>query len=317
MLRSLGLVFLLLPLSPALVQESAKVGDLLRELSDDSVEVRERAAAMLVERGAEVKRALEAEKSGAGEESRRRIDDILARIERRERIAAAVGKATLITIEAKDRLVTEVLADLKRQVSIPIELIDVPEAARVTVSFSQVPFWDAIDRICKASGEVMYHVLETRVRVYGVKYRDIPRKFLGPWAVFLMRTEFQDEQPSAPVSDTRWLNFQAMICWEKGSTPILVRSRVLDFSDDQGFTFDDLKVKASSYAEERVEYIDRYEEGGGQYSAWHPIGPQLSRKATRIKRLRLSVERTFPLAWTGVTFKKPLKEGLRASCDEF
>ncbi|MBV8880968.1 MAG: hypothetical protein JO332_13440, partial [Planctomycetaceae bacterium] len=113
------LLFVLAASVPA--QEDPRlVGAALEKLDDDRIEVRAAAATALSKLGKSALPSLRRALADAGPERRDRLAEIIRKIEERERLSALLPPPSLITIEAKDRPLHEVLQALIKQSRTPI-----------------------------------------------------------------------------------------------------------------------------------------------------------------------------------------------------
>lgn len=310
---SLTLAIVALSIPASWSQEAAPpLEDLLRQLASDSIEVRDRAVKALADRGAAVRKALEGELPKTSGEVRGRIQDVLARIDRRERIASQVGTSTLITLSARDQSLSDVFAELERQSGTRIATEKIPAASQVTLSLEKVPFWEALERICKASGRVMYDFDGALVTFRDEPYRERRRHLAGPFAVTFNQVErLPPGELPAPEEKPRPLRVEASISWEACSKPIFVRYQVAEFSDDRGFALEDLR--AAGGGSPWLAPLD-----GRQRSAWHIESVPITEQAKKLVRYRLSVEFDFALRWSEVKFEKPAENpGAEARCQGF
>jgi hypothetical protein len=290
-------------------QDAPSLEELVRRLCDDSIEAREQAAAALAGRGGAARAALERTREGAPAEVRARIADVLARIVRNERIAS-LAEPTLVTLEARDRPLREVLAELEKASGTPVEAGSVDGEARVTVRLSRVPFWEALDRVCRAAGR-RFDPAGDHVLVRNAPCPDLPGRIEGPLAAFWVRAAREPGDGGAREEGLPPVGLEARICWERRVRPIQVRSRTVEFADDRGFTLEDLRAQDGG-----VECLATA--GPEQVSTWHLEYARLAPAARKLARVALEVSFDFALEWAGVAFRAPegLK-GARAACDEF
>jgi hypothetical protein len=126
----------------------------IKELGDESFAVREQAGKALVEAGRSALEALTEALKDPDPEIRRRAAEVAERIE----INAALAP-TRITLALRDVPVPEAVAALGKQSRIKLELIPQQGPARqqleqkkISLSLDDVPFWEALERLCKATG---------------------------------------------------------------------------------------------------------------------------------------------------------------------
>jgi hypothetical protein len=291
-------------------QDEARLRELVRALDDDSIDAREEAQAELVRMGeAKLPALRELERRETGER-RNRILEVIRRIEARQRLAAVLRPASLVTLRAEARPVREVLEELRRQApATPLEIGRLADGEAVTVSLAGVPFWEALDAVCRASGRIMYRVQNDRVTVRAEKYAAMPRRVTGPLGVWLQSISIQSPALGMPGGDQFVVQLQA--CWEKGTRPYGLRLESQEILDDQGADLSDARTGA---------FADTGGVGGGAIS--HPLQIYSNRipswKSARLSRLRLVVAVDFAVQYDGVTFEDPAgKGGATLACERF
>lgn len=284
----------------------APVEDLVRALDDDSVDVRSDAEARLVARGAQARPALVAAREGGTEERRRRIDAILDRIARAERAAAAMGRPLLVTLEARNRPVREILTELAKQVPFPIESNWILDERPVTVSLDRVPVWRALEAISRAGGQVYYEIEEEKVVFRPGSSRPYPSFHSGPLSLFLTEVwrRVDDDDPEKQAVFIR-----PRICWNPASPPYSARFRIADIADDAGLDFGKFHEQGLG-----ADHL-----GFGRGISTSPFEVlKTSSAATRLVRLKLEVSLDYALRWDGVTFEKPEgKRDFQGECPSF
>ncbi len=144
--------------SLALAQEPAarKIADLIGKLGSGDFEDREQATTELDRLGLQALEALKQAAKSEDAEIRRRAEDLIATIEKRE-ASTLILKPTRVTLTLKDAPVDEAIAALRKQTGFAIRLHD-PEGktkpTRVTLELKDATFWDALDALCDQAGLV-------------------------------------------------------------------------------------------------------------------------------------------------------------------
>jgi len=133
-----------------LLVQDPDVDGLLKQLTDESIEVREKAAAALIDLGEKAEEKIKARLGTAEGDLKKACETILDRIARNRKLRAVVPKLRRVTIEAKDKPVHEVLATLKEQTELPLDTSAAGEA-RVTVSIKDALPLQALDAICRTA----------------------------------------------------------------------------------------------------------------------------------------------------------------------
>ncbi|HEU4339710.1 MAG TPA: hypothetical protein VFS19_06550 [Planctomycetota bacterium] len=151
---------------PILVLASIQDPDvdaLLKQLEDDSIEVRDRAAAALVQGGAdEPVRKLAGSARG---ELKARCEAILRTLEVKRKLSTVLPPLRRVTLDAKEARLIDVLMDLQRQSGMAMRLEGMPDAA-VTVAAKEAAPLEALEAVCKAAN-IAYSV-------------DRPPRLIGP-----------------------------------------------------------------------------------------------------------------------------------------
>jgi len=277
--------------------QETSLRELMERLQDDAIDAREEAAAELVRRGAAALAPLrEAIKSASGER-RLRLEEAVRRIEEKQRVAAVLRPATLVSVEATDRPLRQVLEELSKASGTLIEWANVPEDVRVTWRASKLPFWEALDEACRASGKFTYEVAQDRVRPVAGKHADFPRRAHGPFAISLRQIEMRvrgDFGGGAPSEQT---SPRFVVCWEKGTQPDRVFLTPVEVRDDRGT---DLLSRRRNVVAHHPE-IARGHIAAPSLHLW--INQVPDAEATRLARLRFEVTVEFHLEFAGVSFR--------------
>jgi hypothetical protein len=298
MKRFLAVLCLLAVAWPAPAQDEAQIRRLLQRLDDDSIEVRAAAAAELSRLGSAVLPQLKQALADAGPESRDRLAEIIRKIVERERLSALLPPPSLITLEAKNRPLNEVLQQFGKQSRTPIDLTNVPEDARVTVSLRKAPYWMALEELCRASGRVMAEPEGDRISVTAEPYVALPQLNTSLFRVKLQQIDLTCNGTLGQPD--RFEHFGAMfdVCWEKGAKPWRLLARIAELIDESG---DDLagNDQDGGFTVVPADAIHLMLPVDCQ----HGPGPQ----ATKIPRLKVEVLLDFPLRYAEV--KLPIADG--------
>jgi hypothetical protein len=284
---------------------------LILKLDDDAVDARAEALNALVRLGRRAVPALEKARVGASPDLRERIAEILRKIEERERLGALLRPASRITLEARGRPLREVLAALQKQAPTPVDAEGVPEGEKVTVSLSKTPFWEALEAICRANGNVMPELQTDRVAVASEKYAALPRRLKGAFAVHLLWMEMTSGGSLDGQERYEEFRGEVRVCWEKGVRPWRVTTRLAELTDDRGESL------ISEDDEDRlVNSVHVSGDGLGQDLAVGASRVPRADAAT-LGRLKIEVEIEFALRYSGVAFANPDgKVGASARCRE-
>jgi hypothetical protein len=122
---------------------------LIEQLADPDFQKRDQASRLLEGLGPDVLPQLRPARDTADPEVRRRLDELIARFE-----TALTLAPKRVTLDVRDKPVRQVFQEVTRQTGYKIEFWTAHEQQPYTFKFDHVPFWEALDQICHASGLV-------------------------------------------------------------------------------------------------------------------------------------------------------------------
>ena len=183
----------LLVLFASLLIQDPDVDALLKQLSDESIEVREKASVLLMELGPKIEERLKAEALTAQGEPKSRIEVILGAIARRRMIEVVMPPVRPVSLEATDRPLKEVLEEFSAKSGFSLKVGDTG-AKLVTVRLRGAPPVEALDAICRAARvgygcprSPDFSIDASRqpadIWVEG-RYSEVPRAFAGRFGVY-------------------------------------------------------------------------------------------------------------------------------------
>ncbi len=202
---------------------SREVQDLVQRLDDDSVEVREGAEKKISSLAKEALPFLEGAGKTASVEARERLRRAIAGIRQREDLLARCRPPSLITLDAVDRPLREVFGGIARQSSTPLDFSKVPAGEKVTVRLDKVPFWKAMDEVCRTHGQVSFFDEGDGLVLKKWKYLQRPLGFSGPMAVF--------REGLGRRNGVQVVTLGFRVRWEKGSCPDAVGFQLFEVRD--------------------------------------------------------------------------------------
>lgn len=164
--------------------QDADVGTLLRRLRDDAPDVREEATKALIGMGPAVRPAVEAAMAGTTDaDVRARLEEVLREIDFNETLARVFGPPVLVSVDADDRPLREVVA------SLPEVTVDPAVAGRrVTFSARNAPLFQVLRDLCAAT-EGIYPDLGGR-NLNGGRFHPEAMHVQGPIAVQASEVRF-------------------------------------------------------------------------------------------------------------------------------
>jgi len=286
------IAMLLAGLAPA--QEDRRLKDLLQKLEDESIAVRSSAASGLATYGKSAIPLLRRAASESGSETRDRLAEVIRKIEERERLSALLPPASLITLDARNKPLREVFQRVARQSRTPIDLTDVPEDALVTVALDRVPFWRAVEEICRASGKVMATTESGHLGFSAEPYMALPGKTTEQFRATLQRIELSSNGTFGQPDRFESFNAVFHLCWEKGVRPWRVSGRILGLVDETGVDL----IALAGDTETPVQTSPAPDSVHREFQLTYPRGP--GPQAVRIGRLLVEFELEFPLRYAEV-----------------
>jgi len=218
-------------LIPPAQEQAAKFRELVDRLDSEDIAVADDAAGELTRLGTAALPSLRAELGKRQGELRRRLEDIVRRIERAEKLAKALGAPPLVSLRAKDRPVREILADLSRQSGLRVEGEGLPEDARASLEADRAPLWTAVDDLCRSHGGLMYVFTPKRLLVRAGPYRNLPRKSERGFFFFLDVITWTKNAGAAADS---YMDVQAALVRPPRSAIHDATLIIEEFADDQG-----------------------------------------------------------------------------------
>ncbi|HZL71395.1 MAG TPA: hypothetical protein VFC86_02960, partial [Planctomycetota bacterium] len=84
------------------------------------------------------------------------------------------GRPVIVTLDAKDRPLREVAADLERQTGISIHLTGSAADTPVTLAAKGAVIWKVIENLCRARGNLMYRFRQDSIEIFPGKFRELP-----------------------------------------------------------------------------------------------------------------------------------------------
>lgn len=145
-MRSLATVVLVL-----MALQEPDVEALLRGLSDESIEVRERSLKTLIELGPKAEAKVRATMESSQGEIRRLCESILAKYAYKNRLESVLPPLKRVSIDARDRSLKDVLKELQSQTGLPVEHADIPDGV-ITLQVKDATPLEAVTAVCRVAG---------------------------------------------------------------------------------------------------------------------------------------------------------------------
>lgn len=217
---------------------------LLKQLEDESIEVREKAALALVDLGDKAEALLGKRLDAAQGEIKVRYEAILKAIERRRKLRSVLPLVERYSFRAENRAISEVLAEMCEKAGVTLNR-DAPPDKRITLDLRDVTLLEAFEAVCRQA-ESMY-VLETppfEGKTDRTYYH--PRLSIRPVAAPLPKAEFIRHYRIRPArisvfrntwfgGSDRGTSMTLGIQWAPSVRPSrLGRAEILAVTDDRG-----------------------------------------------------------------------------------
>jgi hypothetical protein len=241
-----------LALAGLLLCQEPDVDSLLKQLTDDSIEVRDKAIATLIELNLKAEEGVKKLLATAEGELKARCEAILRAMKSNRKLYESLPPLRLVSIDAKEAKLREVLEELQRQSGLVMRVEGLADAA-ITVQVKDATPLQALDAVCKAA-DLGYYVdrafnemigakrppggafevekAEPTIRFQGGGYVDAPRAFvrhyvLAPTALSISKwTDFKAAQSSVIL--------QLRASWTPETKPESALIEVASVTDDKG-----------------------------------------------------------------------------------
>lgn len=207
-----------------------QVLELVTKMGEDDIDVADQAAAELQKIGPPALPALRECARKRHGDLKLRLDELVRKIERGEKVRKAVGRVPRVTARFQDRPVSEILEEISKQSGVRVEGRDVPAEARASLAAEDAPVWKAIDELCRGHGGLMYTFTPKRVLVKPAPYRDLPRVFDRGFMFFLDTINWTRSFNGGAHS---YFHAQAAVAWPPGVRPISGALLLDELTDDK------------------------------------------------------------------------------------
>jgi hypothetical protein len=190
---------------------------LIEQLGDKDFRRREAASKALTALGAEALPVLQKERTHPDPEIRRRLDELIPPLERA--IALAPKR---VTLHAVNKPIQEIIAALTKQTGYKFGGLEPPHGERdqlvYTFHFDHLPFWQAMDQVCEASGYVLQqgYFGDDSLRLFHQPDSSVPFiSYDGPFKVIATGFNYSRSnqfaqivrnQPGSPASESLQVN---------------------------------------------------------------------------------------------------------------
>jgi hypothetical protein len=200
---------LLLLLALAVNVQDPSPAELLRNLEDDRVEVREQAQKKLSELGEAVVPLLKemAASPRSSGELKLRAAAVLKSMEFKAKLLKAFKEPRRVTLKAADTMLREILDEIARQAEVTIDSSAIDAAAKVTMAAEGLPLFQVLDLLCKDQAERTWEPLDDgNVRLLKDRHAAMPAEYGGPFRIRVQSlnversTDFKSKAATATVT---------------------------------------------------------------------------------------------------------------------
>lgn len=305
-------------LLPALPQDDLgkKIDEIIPRLSDDSIDVRDRAVKELVELGAPAIPLLKSKAASLGEEVRGRLLEACARIESRNLLAKVLPPLKRVTLDWDNKPARDAFEEIGRLAGLALDLSSGGFDAAISFSVKNATPLEALDEACRKAGVTWRSadddffgrrrnpapVAGPRIMIQNGKAVDYPTGYARHYRfrvtqVSLTKTNsFQANTSNAQIS--------LDLAWAPDVKPDAMQSfKISEITDDQGRSLlvDDNDPRRARFRGMRGRYRGR---DMGSYSQYVTIKyPEADAK--RIATLKGTAVMSFPQEVKTLSFEKP------------
>lgn len=154
----------------ALPQED--VDALIRQLDDESIEVRERANTALLKMGEKARAALEKAAASGTPELKARVGSILKSLDKARELRGLVTPPLKVSLSGEMTL-KEAVESLEKQGGLKTECASWPDG-KFRIKLKEVEYWKALEEICRASGKRSLSCEAAGPKLVGDRFTEIP-----------------------------------------------------------------------------------------------------------------------------------------------
>ena len=225
-MKTLGAALLAL----LLVQETPE--GLIRVLTAGDLAARRRAIEGLIRIGEPARPALEKARQSDDAELRIRVSEILKTLDLRKELQVFLGAPRTVDLIGEMTL-KEAAAALEKASGHTIEADAWPDE-RFKLELRDLPYWDAVEAVCAASGKRTPRLTEKGIKLGGSRYVGKPHLEVGGMTVRIDAVERGRTFKLGARTESKLLAFTLALGWERSCTPVWAYWDVDSALDDQG-----------------------------------------------------------------------------------
>jgi hypothetical protein len=234
-------------LSSILVQDEARIQQLIRDLDDDGFETREKAQKELIAIGEPaipyLKAAIaEAERRKDNLELRGRAVSALRAIEFAAKSKKFYTDPKRVTIQCADAELGQVLSDLEKQTGVKMDGSAIDAKAKVSLNVRDETLFKVLDDLCRAQEERSYEYRAEGVRFLRSRFVSFPAAYEGPFRIRMVRLKQERTTDFKATSTQIQLSLEAD--WQKYLAPAKrIEFDLRNATDDKGGTLEVQKAE--------------------------------------------------------------------------
>jgi hypothetical protein len=210
-----------------------KVRALFAQLKDRNIAMRKKAEEDLFQMGPAALPILRVEEARLTPgDQKQRAGLVIKRIERKRTKDIASGSTLMVTLNEKDRPVAELLAELQRMTSVPIDHRGIPAGATSSIEASPLSLWEAVDAICKNHGKLAWDVSGKGIAVRRETYS---RPFMATESGYaLIVRPYLRYPPGQGTGDRDYLRSEVVVAGPPGVVSVAQFITYDALADDKG-----------------------------------------------------------------------------------
>ncbi|MGH7342215.1 MAG: hypothetical protein ACREKH_17120, partial [Candidatus Rokuibacteriota bacterium] len=283
-------------------QEDSAIVEWIRQLGDDSVDVREQAGVNLARAGRAAEKRLREALKSPNDEIRGRAAQLLAGFDHADRMREFDPGPSRITLK-RDRVpLKEALEEIQKQTRTRLDYGDAPLGDKVSISAEGEPLFRALDALSRAHGGIALAVESRRGdNVIVTLSAGTPSKrphFFHEQYLFVLDSVHTTTTYDLAGGSASRMRLTFRWAWEKGTRPLSVSLRLRDVVDGAG------KSYAADLVEEAAPLVEALRPDPGVSTTISvPFAPPDT--VDRLAVIKGDLELAFPEAVMAVTFEKP------------
>jgi len=205
------------------------VESLLRQLGDESIEVRERAAGALLKMGEKARPALEKTATSDSAIVRTQVASILKAL---DRIRLTRVSATLVSVTGEMTL-KQAIASIQEQGGRPVACESWPEG-KFKIDLKGTPYWKALEEACRASGKRSLVCDVSGPKLVGDRFEAIPAANSGSFRIQLAGVAERRTMNLDSGEEDKSFVVRLALAYENSTPPVRIYITLESAMDDLG-----------------------------------------------------------------------------------